>query len=53
MQFIIAATIITTLSKLTGGEQKAVKTTAFDLKINQTNPGFSFHKPDRVKDKNF
>ena len=38
---------------LTGEEQKAVKTTAFDLQLNPTNPGMSFHKLDKAKDKNF
>jgi mRNA-degrading endonuclease YafQ of YafQ-DinJ toxin-antitoxin module len=38
---------------LTGDEQKAVKTTAFDLQLNPANPGMSFHKLDKAKDKNF
>ncbi|MCC6574956.1 MAG: DEAD/DEAH box helicase [Planctomycetes bacterium] len=36
-----------------GDEQKAVKTTAFDLQLNPASPGMSFHKLDRAKDKNF
>src|SRR5208283_5223169 len=36
-----------------GEEQKAVKTTAFDLQLNPANPGMSFHKLDRARDKNF
>src|SRR5208283_5911119 len=36
-----------------GEEQKAVKTTAFDLQLNPANPGMSFHKLDKAKDKNF
>jgi hypothetical protein len=32
---------------LTGDEQKAAKTTAFDLQINPANPGMSFHKLDK------
>ena len=32
------------LARLTGDEQKAVKTTAFDLQMDPTAPGLSFHK---------
>lgn len=53
MNFRIADTFTDSLAKLTGEEQKAVKTTAFDLQLNPANPGFSFHKLDRAKDKNF
>jgi hypothetical protein len=34
MQFRIADTFTDSLSKLSGEEQKAVKTTAFDLQLN-------------------
>ena len=30
-----------------------MKTTSFDLQINPANPGMSFHKLDKAKDKNF
>jgi mRNA-degrading endonuclease RelE of RelBE toxin-antitoxin system len=53
MQFRIADTFTDSLSRLTGDEQKTVKTTAFDLQLNPTNPGMSFHKLDKSKDKNF
>lgn len=53
MHFLIADSFTASLGKLTGEEQKAVKTTAFDLQLNPANPGFSFHKLDRAKDKNF
>lgn len=53
MMFAIADTFTDSLGRLTGDEQKAVKTTAFDLQINPANPGMSFHKLDRAKDKNF
>ncbi|HUS10921.1 MAG TPA: UvrD-helicase domain-containing protein, partial [Pyrinomonadaceae bacterium] len=53
MDFRIADTFTDSLSRLTGDEQKAVKTTAFDLQLNPANPGFSFHKLDKAKDKNF
>ncbi len=53
MNFLLSDTFTTSLAKLTGEEQKAVKTTAFDLQLNPANPGFSFHKLDRARDKNF
>src|SRR5690554_5010258 len=53
MNFRIADTFTASLAKLTGDEQKHVKTTAFDLQMNPTNPGMSFHKLDKAKDKNF
>jgi len=53
MDFRIADTFTDSLSRLTGEEQKAVKTTAFDLQLNPANPGMSFHKLDKSKDKNF
>jgi mRNA-degrading endonuclease RelE of RelBE toxin-antitoxin system len=53
MNFRIADTFTDSLARLTGDEQKAVKTTAFDLQINPANPGMSFHKLDKAKDKNF
>jgi mRNA-degrading endonuclease RelE of RelBE toxin-antitoxin system len=53
MEFRIADTFTDSLSRLTGDEQKAVKTTAFDLQLNPATPGFSFHKLDKAKDRNF
>jgi mRNA-degrading endonuclease RelE of RelBE toxin-antitoxin system len=53
MEFRIADTFTESLARLTGEEQKAVKTTAFDLQLNPANPGMSLHKLDKVKDKNF
>ena len=44
MEFRIADTFIDSLAKLTNQEQKAVKTTVFDLQVNPANPGLSFHK---------
>ncbi len=38
MIFRIADTFTDSLAKLTGEEQKAVKTTAFDLQLNPANP---------------
>lgn len=53
MEFRIADTFTDCLARLTGDEQKAVKTTAFDLQFNPANPGMSLHKLDKAKDKNF
>ena len=53
MEFRIANTFTDSLVKLTGQEQKAVKTTAFDLQMNPANPGMRFHKLDKARDPNF
>ena len=53
MEIRIADTFTDSLVRLTGNEQKAVKTTAFDLQLNPANPGASFHRIDKAKDKNF
>ncbi len=53
MDFLIADTFTDGLARLTNDEQKAVKTTAFDLQMNPASPGMKFHKLDRAKDKNF
>jgi mRNA-degrading endonuclease RelE of RelBE toxin-antitoxin system len=53
MDFRIADTFSDSLGRLTDDEQKAVKTTAFDLQLNPSNPGMSFHKLEKAKDKNF
>ena len=53
MDFRIADTFTDSLSRLAGDEQKAVKTTAFDLQLNPANPGMSFHRLNKAKDKNF
>ena len=53
MEFRIADTFTDSLARLTGDEQKAVKTTAFDLQLDPASPGMSFHKLDKAKDKNF
>src|SRR2546425_10662911 len=53
MEFRIADTFTDSLAKLTGDEQKAVKTTAFDLQLNPAHPSLQFHKLDRPKDRRF
>lgn len=53
MNFRIADTFTDSLAKLTGEEQKLVKTTAFDLQLNPAHPGLGLHKLDRSRDKHF
>ncbi|HEY3285094.1 MAG TPA: 3'-5' exonuclease [Armatimonadota bacterium] len=53
MDFRIADTFTDSLANLTGEEQKAVKTTAFDLQVDPSRPGLSFHALDRAKDPRF
>ena len=53
MEFRIADTFTDSLDKLSNDEQKAIKTTAFDLQVNQAQPGMQFHKLGKAKDKNF
>ena len=53
MQFRIADTFTDSLARLTGDEQKAVKTTAFDLQLNPAHPGMSLHRIEQSRDKNF
>jgi mRNA-degrading endonuclease RelE of RelBE toxin-antitoxin system len=53
MQFLIADTFIDSLARLTADEQKAVKTTAFDLQMNPSHPSLQFHRIDKAKDRNF
>ena len=53
MQFRIADTFTDSFAKLTGDEQKAVKTAAFDLQMNRAHPGLELHQVDRAKDKDF
>ncbi len=53
MEFLIADSFCDSLNKLTNDEQKAVKTTAFDLQMNPAHPGLKFHKLDKAKDANF
>src|SRR5438132_9616796 len=51
--FLIADTFTDSLARLTGDEQKAAKTTAFDLQMDPSAPGLSFHRLDKAKDKRF
>ena len=53
MQFRIADTFTDSLARLTGDEQKAVKTTAFDLQMDPARPGLKLHQVEGAKDKDF
>lgn len=53
MKFLIAETFTRSLTKLDGQSQALIKQAAFDFQINPANPGFSFHKLERVRDKSF
>ena len=53
MEFRIADTFTDSLAKLTGDEQKSVKTAAFDLQLNPAHPSLQLHKLDRAKDQRF
>jgi mRNA-degrading endonuclease RelE of RelBE toxin-antitoxin system len=53
MEFRIADTFTDSLARLTGEQQKAVKTTAFDLQLNPTQPGMQLHKLDQARDPHF
>lgn len=53
MEFRIADTFTDSLARLTGEEQKSVKTAAFDLQLNPAHPSLQLHKLDRAKDANF
>ena len=53
MEFRIADTFTASLDRLTADEQRAAKTTAFDLQMNPANPGIQMHRIDHSKDRNF
>ena len=53
MEFRIADSFTSALAKLSAQEQKAAKTTAFDLQLDPSRPGLNFHRIDKSKDANF
>ena len=53
MEFRIADTFTAALARLESQEQKAAKTTAFDLQMDPAGPGLQFHRIDRSRDQNF
>ena len=42
MEFRIVDTLTDSFARLSGDDQKAVKTAAFDLQLNPTHPGVSW-----------
>src|ERR1019366_4935660 len=53
MEFRIAATFTSALARLEAAEQKAAKTTAFDLQMDPAAPGLRFHRIERSRDPHF
>ena len=53
MEFRIADTFTASLAHLRVDEQKAVKTTAFDLQVNPARPGHRLHRVESARDRNF
>ena len=53
MEFRIAATFTAALARLEAQEQKAAKTTAFDLQMDPSAPGLRFHRIERSRDPHF
>jgi hypothetical protein len=53
MEFRSADTFTDSLARPTGEEQKAIKTTAFDLQLNPAQPGMQLHKLDQARDPHF
>ena len=53
MQFRIADTFTSSLARLPNEQQRAAKTTAFDLQTNPAHPGLSLHRLTGASDPNF
>jgi hypothetical protein len=53
IEFRIAATFTAAPAGLAAAEQKAAKTTAFDLQMDPAAPGLKFHRIDRSRDPHF
>lgn len=53
MNFRIADTFTASLARLPNDQQRAAKTTAFDLQTNPASPGLSMHRLTGAKDPNF
>jgi len=53
MEFRIADTFTDALARLPAQDQKAAKTSAFDLQMDPSAPGLQFHRIDKSKDRNF
>lgn len=53
MEFRIADTFTAALARLPAQEQKAVKTSAFDMQLDPAGPGLQFHRIEAARDPNF
>lgn len=53
MEFRIADTFTQALARLASQDQKAAKTTAFDLQMDPAAPGLRFHRVERSRDPHF
>jgi hypothetical protein len=53
MDFRIADSFTDALARLPAQDQKAVKTSAFDLQLDPSAPGLQMHRIDKSKDPNF
>ena len=53
MEFRIADTFTDSLARLTGDEQKATKTAAFDLQLNPAHPSLQLHRLEKTRDQRF
>ncbi len=53
MEFRIADTFTSSLARLRVDEQKAVKTTVFDLQVDPSQPGLRLHRVDSARDRSF
>ena len=53
VEFRIAETFTSSLARLRVDEQKAVKTTVFDLQVDPSRPGLKLHRVDSARDRNF
>jgi UvrD-like helicase C-terminal domain/AAA domain len=53
LDFRIADTFTDALARLSAADQKAVKTSAFDLQTNPQHPGLQMHRIDNSRDPNF
>ena len=53
VEFRIADTFTSSLARLRVDEQKAVKTTVFDLQVDPSRPSLRLHRVDSVRDRSF
>ena len=53
MEFRIADTFTSSLTRLRVDEQKAVKTTVFDLQVDPSRPGLRLHRVGSARDRSF